>query len=240
MGYIANWFILQGLFFQQNKLTLPFLHTFPLRFFSYASQYSVYLSVIQKVTFGNIHKNRFSVMNIRDIFGFRKHRRTTERLRHVAFGHAATVCGTMVTLIAFCILRILIMRCAMDHDPHRILAKQIQNGNVVIERLNAYRDSCGVFPESLESIGLHKTYQDNIFLFPTSYSVYHNNFEYIRLNDTSFYLGDEDWYGGREQYLSSEGRWRMVEYDYDDYSGQNCPYFMKDRMLLPSICTNMK
>ncbi len=164
-------------------------------------------------------------MNIRDIFGFRKHRRTTERLRHVAFGHAATVCGTMVTLIAFCILRILIMRCAMDHDPHRILAKQMQNGNVVIERLNAYRDSCGVFPESLESIGLHKTYQDNIFLFPTSYSVYHNNFEYIRLNDTSFYLGDEDWYGGREQYLSSEGRWRMVEYDYDDYSGQKLPVF---------------
>ena len=164
-------------------------------------------------------------MNIRDIFGFRKHRRTTERLRYVAFGHAATAFGAMVTLIAFCISRILIMRCAMDHDPHRILTKQIQNGNVVIERLNAYRDSCGVFPESLESIGLHKTYQDNIFLFPTSYSVYHNNFEYIRLNDTSFYLGDEDWYGGREQYLSSEGRWRMVEYDYDDYSGQKLPVF---------------
>jgi hypothetical protein len=39
-------------------------------------------------------------MNIRDIFGFRKHRRTTERLRHVAFGHAATASGAMVTLSA--------------------------------------------------------------------------------------------------------------------------------------------
>ncbi len=32
-GIYSDWFILQGLFFQQNKLTLPFLHTFPLRFF---------------------------------------------------------------------------------------------------------------------------------------------------------------------------------------------------------------
>ena len=156
-------------------------------------------------------------MNIRDIFGFREYRRVMGRLRHVAFGHAATACGAMVTLAAFYTLWILIMHCTMEDDPHHVLVKQMASGKVVIERLNAYRDSCGVFPESLESIGLRKS-RGNIFSIPTPFSVYYHHFEYIRLDDTSFYLGYEAWYGGREQYLSSEGRWRMVIYGCDDRS----------------------
>lgn len=157
-------------------------------------------------------------MNIRDIFGFRKHRRTTERLRHVAFGHAATAFGAMVTLAAFYTLWILMLHCMMERDPHHLFVKQIASGNMVIERLNAYRDSCGVFPESLESIGFHKSHGNNFFGVPTPFSVYYHIFEYIRLDDTSFYLGSEDWYGGKEQYLSSEGRWRMVIYGCDEHS----------------------
>ena len=164
-------------------------------------------------------------MNIRDIFGFREHRRVMGRLRRVAFGHAATVCGAMVTLAAFYTLWILIMHCLMEDDPHHLFVKQMKSGNVVIERLNAYRDSCGVFPESLESIGFGKSHGDNFFCIPNPFSIYCHIFEYIRLDDTSFYLGYEGWYGGREQYLSSEGGWRMVIYGCDDHSERLPEYY---------------
>ncbi|MBO7624721.1 MAG: hypothetical protein J6S82_05375 [Bacteroidales bacterium] len=164
-------------------------------------------------------------MNIRDIFGFREHRRVMGRLRRVAFGHAATVCGAMVTLAAFYTLWILIMHCTMEDDPHHVYVKQMASGNVVIERLNAYRDSCGVFPESLESIGFRKSHGDNFFSVPNPFSIYYHIFEYILLDDTSFYLGYEECYGGREQYLSSEGRWRMVIYGCDDRSERLPEYY---------------
>ncbi len=164
-------------------------------------------------------------MNIRDIFGFREHRHTTERLRHVAFGHAATACGAMVTLAAFYTLWILIMHCTMEDDPHHLFVKQMKSGNVVIKRLNAYRDSCGVFPEGLESIGFRKLHGDNFFGVQNPFSVYYHIFEYIRLDDTSFYLGYEDWSGGREQYLSSEERWRMVIYGCDEHSERLPDYY---------------
>ena len=122
-------------------------------------------------------------MNIRDIFGFREHRCTTERLRHVAFGHAATACGAMVTLAAFYTLWILIMHCTMEDDPHHLFVKQMKSGNVVIKRLNAYRDSCGVFPEGLESIGFRKLHGDNFFGVQNPFSVYYHIFEYIRLRE---------------------------------------------------------
>ncbi|MCR5191577.1 MAG: hypothetical protein K6C07_09270 [Bacteroidales bacterium] len=167
-------------------------------------------------------------MNIRDVFRFRRHRRVIGGMRDAANGHATTVYGAVVTLAAFYTLWIVILHCEEEHQPHRIFTRYMEKGNEIIAQLDAYRDSSGVFPESLESIGLRKSgWRNDIYDYAPKYPGYIFGFEYIRLNDTAFYLGHEEYYNGKEQYLSSEKRWRLVEYYYDFSNGNRVPILCK-------------
>lgn len=109
-------------------------------------------------------------MNIRDAFRFRRHRRVIGKMRDAANGHATTVYGAVVTLAAFYTLWIVILHCEEENQPHRIFTRYMEKGNEIIAQLDAYRDSSGVFPESLESIGLRKSgWRNDIYDYAPKY-----------------------------------------------------------------------
>ena len=96
---------------------------------------------------------------------------------------------------------------------------QLELGEYTNILIDEYRQgNGGKLPESLESIGFRKGYNENIYYFQQSENDFCYQLEYIRLNDTAYCLnfGDGIWFKG--QYLSAVGYWNCYCTKYDSDS----------------------
>ena len=147
----------------------------------------------------------------------RENRRVVRRqLRNVTLGYPSTIAGALVTLVAFCTLWKLILFCLDDTSPYRIIMHEYETGSYVIDRVEAYRDSNGgILPETLESIGFRKVY-DNNYIGPFAIHGHSYMIEYVKMSDTSYMVGFCAMMVGKGQYMSSEKEWRITEYQPHD------------------------
>ncbi len=151
---------------------------------------------------------------------FPNHRRVTRRhLRNAALGNGTTVSAAIVWLIAFFSLWIVTLRTIEQNDIHYLYLMQLELGEYTNILIDEYRQgNGGKLPESLESIGFRKGYNENIYYFQQPENDFCYQLEYIRLNDTAYCLnfGDGIWFKG--QYLSAVGYWNCYCTKYDSDS----------------------
>lgn len=148
---------------------------------------------------------------------FSKNKRVIRRqLCKATLGYPSTIAGALVTLVAFYTLWMLILFCADDRSTYKWIIHELETGDYAIAKIEAYRDSNdGRLPETLEIVGFRKTF-DNIYWAPFFIHGYGYGIEYVKLNDTSYFVGFQAPFIGKCQYLSSEKEWRIAMYEYYD------------------------
>ena len=163
---------------------------------------------------------------------FPNHRHIKRRhLRDAAFGRATTIYGAVVTLAAFFALWVVILRCEIEHDAHTFLLNHIETGDYAIEHLEAYRsENGGKVPEELECFGFSSGGCRNTYFIQLPKHGYGYSIEYVKIDDTSYYIGFNLPYTGEGQYLSTTKRWRIAEFEQKYYKR---PYLYEDEDISP-------
>ena len=151
--------------------------------------------------------------------GFSNNRRVIRRqLREASFGRATTIYGALVTLAAFFTLWIVIMRCVVEDDPQRWMLNTLETGNYAIEQLELYRiENMGKLPEGLECLGFRYAGYRNLYSIRLPKHGFTYRIEYLRLTDTSYCIGFELFSVAKGQYLSTEKKWRVIEFEKSNY-----------------------
>ncbi len=163
---------------------------------------------------------------------FPNHRHIKRRyLRDAAFGCPTTASAYIVWLLAFASLWLVILRGVEEDNPQRWVANLVETGNYAIAQLESYRsENGGKVPESLECFGFSRGGYRNTYYIQLPRHGYRYSIEYVKIDDTSYYIGFNLPHTGKGQYLSTTKRWRIAEFEQEYYKR---PYLYEGEDISP-------